>query len=141
MKKTRIMARYTIYSEEDFFLPEYATEALSIKPSEIKRKGQIIKKTLGELIMKESSWSVKTDYEESLDMYNQVNKLIKLLKGKENVICNIHEKYKTRNLFLVVIEVVDREFPYIDIEKTFLDYLNSINAIVRFDIYILDIIK
>lgn len=138
MERTRIMVEYIIYSEDYGFNPDEATKALGIKPDIIRKKGELIKQTeLGKIYSKDNSWLIKTQYEESINMYHQLNKIIDRIKGKENIICKLHEKYNTSNYFCVVIEVGKQGIPFIDIEQHLINYLNSIKAIIRFDPYIL----
>ncbi|MGG3434137.1 DUF4279 domain-containing protein [Heyndrickxia coagulans] len=83
MRKTSIRVLFEIFGDD--FPVEKITEILNIKPSSISRKGEKINDVA---YKKETAWSIDTGEIESLDLNDQIQQILVLIKDKEDVFCN-----------------------------------------------------
>lgn len=81
MDRTTVMAYFQITG--DYFPIIEITEKLSIKPTSSYTKGDTTKNNI---IKKITFWSISTGYEESLDINDQLQKIISKLSSKKNTL-------------------------------------------------------
>ena len=107
---------------------------LGLEPTNQWKKGDLIKNK--PVARKQSCWSIGTGKKESLDINNQLSELIAMLKGKEEIINKISEKYDTTPFFMILINIEDDEKPIISIYSPIIKFASSINAHLEIDWYI-----
>lgn len=111
----------------DIFPIEAITEALSIEPTQTYKKGDIVERhdnpnlvSTKTLYRKETDWTISTGYQESYDINNQLNVILKSLEGKTEQLKHLKKKYSLEFLFMVVIQVANNESPAMYLQKTLL---------------------
>ncbi|HDR8180967.1 TPA: DUF4279 domain-containing protein [Bacillus cereus] len=127
----------------DIFPIEAITEALSIEPTQTYKKGDIVERhdnpnlvSTKTLYRKETDWTISTGYQESYDINNQLNVILKSLEGKTEQLKHLKKKYSLEFLFMVVIQVANNESPAMYLQKNIIDFASSIQAEIHFDLYI-----
>ena len=81
------MAYFSAFSDE--FPLEIVTNIIGIEPTKTYKKGDIIERTNNPNLVstkirrwKETDWTLSTGYQESYDINNQLNTILKSLEGK-----------------------------------------------------------
>ncbi|MCU5600322.1 DUF4279 domain-containing protein [Bacillus wiedmannii] len=128
----------------DIFPVEAITDALSIEPTRIYKKGDVVARrdnpnlvSTKIIYRKETDWTLSTGYEESYDINNQLHVILKFLGGKTEQLKHLKKKYSLEYLFIVVIQVKNNESPAMYLQKDIIDFASSIQAEIHFDLYIL----
>lgn len=132
MDKTSVRVEFRILG--DNFDPNKITSELGINPNKqwtVGDKGKISNK-----IMECSCWEICTDYEESLDINNQLKKIIDVVKTKKQKLVEIKKQYSLEYIFGIIIRIENNMSPavYINIED--IELASEIKAEFDFDIYI-----
>lgn len=130
--KTNVKAKFLIIGDE--FIPKVITNELNIEPQKFWVKGQQINNK--PVYRKSTCWYISTETEESLDINNQINKLLNILKNKNEILKDLKIKYKLEYLFQVVIEINDAITPAICLDSVFINFANSITAEFEIDLYV-----
>ncbi|WP_237980866.1 DUF4279 domain-containing protein [Bacillus thuringiensis] len=127
----------------DIFPVEAITDALSIDPTKTYKKGDVVERhdnpnlvSTKTLYRKETDWTISTGYQESYDINNQLNVILKSLEGKIEQLKHLKKKYSLEFLFMVVIQVANNESPAMYLQKNIIDFASSIQAEIHFDLYI-----
>lgn len=126
------MVRFSIYGDD--FHPSFATEKLELEPTETHLKGEPTKN--GKNIWKETSWSIRTGYEDSNDINEQLEKIMLLLNGKKDKLVELKNNLCVEMLFMIVVKIENNETPAMYFKKSFIHFLSSIDAEVGFDVYV-----
>lgn len=132
MDKSNVMVRFSIYG--DTFDPAFITEQLKLEPSKTYIKGEQFRD--GKMKRKGTSWSINTGYEVSMDINNQINKIMYLLNGKEDLIFNLKKKYDLNVLLMIVVNIENNEKPAMYFRKPLIHFLSAVDAEVGFDLYV-----
>ncbi|SFT02325.1 DUF4279 domain-containing protein [Marininema halotolerans] len=132
MDKTTIMVEFAVMGDE--FPPDEVTKALSIKPTSSWLKGEKIADK--NITRKETSWAISTGYEESLDMNEQLQKIIVLFENKKADLRRVSKLYELDCKFFVVIKIVENYCPGIYIDCALVDFLREIKAEIDMDLYV-----
>ncbi|KWW21932.1 hypothetical protein AS888_05470 [Peribacillus simplex] len=135
------MAYFSVFGDE--FALEVVTDILSIEPTKTYKKGDIIEKINNPNLVstkirrrKETVWTLSTGYQESYDINNQLNTILKSLEGKTKELKQLKEKYSLEFLFMIVIQVENDEKPAMYLQKNIIDFSSLIQAEIHFDLYI-----
>ncbi|MFJ8261008.1 DUF4279 domain-containing protein [Rummeliibacillus sp. NPDC094406] len=129
----------------DEFPLEVVTDTLAIEPTESYKKGDIIERTNNPNLVSTSNkirrrkvtdWTLSTGYQESYDIYDQLNPILKSLEGKTKELKQLKEKYSLEFLFMIVIKVENEETPATYLRKHIIDFASLIQAEIYFDLYI-----
>jgi hypothetical protein len=131
MDKTNIMVDFRIIG--DVFNLDVITNKLLIKPSYYWLKGDRNKNN----IRKYSCWAISTGYEESLDINNQLNKIIELIKTKKQELKELKNKHELDYRFDIIINIENEEKPAIYLNIDIIDFAHEIKAEFDIDLYIL----
>jgi hypothetical protein len=126
MKNTEIQANFIISGEE--LEPNIVTEMLGIVPSELMYKSDVTNE------FKSQFWNFQIDFEESLDMSIQIEKIYAEFMGKEELILDIKRKYNAIISLIINIEIRNKHAPAIIIEDNVAPFLSKIGGTV--DVYI-----
>ncbi len=140
MEKTSAQVYFTIYGDE--FPIDYPTKLLELKPTLTYKKGEeIVRKHNPHVTYtlkhyrKETAWEIGTDYEETNDLDEQINKVLKQLKNKEEKLTELCRTYNLKCLFMIVIKINEGITPAVSINKDFIKLADKIGAEIHFDIY------
>ncbi|WP_028595290.1 DUF4279 domain-containing protein [Paenibacillus assamensis] len=138
MEKTNVRACFSLYGDE--FPLEYVTEKIGLKPSMGYRKGDLISAKqsdkLGITIQrKETAWQLETNYEESLDVDNQLSKIIDILHGKREVINEIRKDFELECRLDIVIIMEKGYTPAFSLNRKVIDFIHFIQAEIEIDLY------
>lgn len=139
VSKTRIMAYFCIVGED--FNPESITRKLLLAPTESWMKGDSIPDRNGVIssnrnrVRTYSRWEIGTDYEESLDIMDQLEKVLILIDGKEDVLSELKFKYELEYGFMIVI-FIDKITPAMCLDKEIIKKIAKLNARIDFDTYV-----
>ncbi|MFC9601737.1 DUF4279 domain-containing protein [Peribacillus butanolivorans] len=135
------MAYFSVFGDE--FPLEVVTDILGIEPTKTYKKGDIIEKINNPNLVstkirrrKETDWTLSTGYQESYDINNQLNTILKSLEGKTKELKQLKEKYSLEFLFMIVIQVENDEKPAMHLQKNIIDFASLIQAEIHFDLYI-----
>jgi len=136
------MAYFSAISDE--FPLEVVTDALGIEPTEAYKKGDLIERpaiaihpvSTKNRYRKYSDWTFSTGYQESYDINNQLNIILKSLEGKSDQLTFLKRKYGLEYLFMVVIQIENNESPAMYLKKEIIDFASLIQAEIHFDLYI-----
>ncbi|PEP28199.1 hypothetical protein COL77_24900 [Bacillus wiedmannii] len=127
----------------NIFPVEAITNALSIEPTRTYKKGDVIAKrdnpnlvSTKTLYRKETNWNFSTGYQESYDINNQLQVILKSLEGKTEQLKHLKKKYSLEFLFMVVMQVENNESPAMYLQKNIIDFVSSIQTEIHFDLYI-----
>ena len=143
MDKTKVMAYFSVSSDE--FPLGVVTNIIGSEPTETYKKGDIIERTTNPNLVstkpnikrrKETNWTLSTGYQESYDINNQLNTILKSLEGKTKKLEQLKEKYCLEYLFMIVIQVENGEKPAMYLQKNIIDFASIIQAEIHFDLYI-----
>ncbi|MDC9591400.1 DUF4279 domain-containing protein [Xenorhabdus sp. XENO-10] len=114
--------------------PEDITRKLSLQPDESWAKGDLIPGR--DKCREYNYWSIGTDYEESLNISDQFNKVLLLLKDKEDILIEMSRNGELECQFNVVIAIENNIKPGIHLDNTLLEKIHKLNAEVDIDLYI-----
>ncbi|GLI10872.1 hypothetical protein YDYSG_69080 [Paenibacillus tyrfis] len=130
MNKTNVLVKFIITG--DRFPIDEITEKLKVQPKAFFLKGQ-----KGKYVeRKETSWYISTEYEESLDINDQLNKIIDLLINRRNELVDLKIKYQLSYLFSIVINIKEKQAPAVYLEQDVIEFANYIKAEFDIDLYI-----
>lgn len=131
---TNILVEFNIIGED--YDIGIITEKLDIEPSEYYKKGDKIGNK--EMRRKETCWSITSGYEVSLDINNQLEKIVNLIKPKRSTLINLMEQFNLEYKFIIVIRIENNQLPAIFLEREVIEFANDIKAEFDFDMYIMD---
>jgi hypothetical protein len=83
-----------------------------------------------------TSWELGTDYEESLDINEQLNSVLSQLEDKAEELNRLKRKYDLAYRFVIVIQIENNEKPAMYLDRRFIHFADSIGAEVDFDLYV-----
>ncbi|MBU5451518.1 DUF4279 domain-containing protein [Acetivibrio sp. MSJd-27] len=130
MGKTTIMVSFTISSIK--LDHKYISEKLGISPNYIRKSDEVLN---NQSLFGHDEWSISTKDEESLDIKNQLCKILSLLDDKIQIINKLCEQFKAECSILITIKIEEGQFPAMEINQSFIKFLSSINANIGFDMY------
>lgn len=132
MNKTNVKVEFNIVG--DTFNPDIVTQRLEIVPTEVWIKGEQIKGK--DLYRKHTLWSMSTEYEESLDINDQLKVVLSVLTPKTSDLVELRSTLGVEFRFCVVINIEDNEKPAMSLDTETIRFLNEISAEIEFDLYI-----
>jgi hypothetical protein len=126
------MVEFKITGNE--FDPNMITNVLQIEPNECWEKGeQIRNKSINRSF---SCWIIRTEYEESLDVNNQITSILRKIKDKKNQLIDLKEHKDLDYKIDIVIRIENNEKPAIYLNSDSIEFANSIKAEFEIDLYI-----
>jgi Domain of unknown function (DUF4279) len=84
---------------------------------------------------KETAWELGTDYQESYDVKEQLDQIIRPLKNKATVINQLKSKYNLECDFSIVIIMENGDTPSLHIDNEQIEFANIIKAEFDIDLY------
>lgn len=131
MDKTNVKVEFSIFG--DGFDPNTITDTLQITPTRTWLKGDNIK---GDLFRKETCWELATEYEESLDINNQIKKIKNLIQDRKDEVVKLIRQNNLECKLEVVINIENNERPAMYINNETIKFIHDIGAEIDFDLYI-----
>ena len=132
MDKTNIKVEFTVISED--FDIDLLTIKLGIEPTQSYYKGDIIPRI--NRTREESIWRIETEYNESLDINDEVLKLMEKLYGKEEILKDLKNKHNLEYVICVVINVKNNQEPAIYLTEEVINLFSLIGIYFEIDLYI-----
>ncbi len=132
MKYTRAKVSFVI--EGDKLEPKKISHELGLMPSESWQKGDVFKKSRKR---KTGVWKLSIDYEETLDVSLQINKIYYQMRGKEEALQMIKQNIGGIVVLSVVIEVENKQMPGIVIEEKISGFMTTVGGDVDIDVYLM----
>jgi len=132
MDKTNVQANFTIIANVLDHIE--VSSVLGIEPSYIRHSNEVLNN--GRLFGHDE-WGIGTEYEESLDINDQLKKITDAVYDKTAIVNEVCEKFHAKCHFLIVVNVENGEFPAMYFESDFIKFATSINAEIGFDPYFL----
>ncbi|MBT2640082.1 DUF4279 domain-containing protein [Bacillus sp. ISL-39] len=131
------MAYFSALGDE--FPLEIITNTLGLEPTETYKKGDIIERSRSSTKIryrKETDWTLSTGYQESYDINDQLNVILKSLIGKTDQLSFLKGEYDLDYLFMIVIQIENSEKPAMYLQKDIIEFASLIQAEIHFDLYI-----
>lgn len=132
MFNTNIKAEFIVYSDD--LNPKLVTDFLGLSPTQSWAKGDDIRGKNNR--RKESIWLLSTEYEESLDINNQLSKLLIILNDKKYKLLELVQLYPVNYTMEIVIRVRKGEVPAIYFDSQTISFINEIQAKIDIDLYV-----
>ena len=132
MDKTNIKVEFTVISED--FDIDLLTIKWGIEPTQRYYKGDIIPRI--NRTREESIWRIETEYNESLDINDEVLKLMEKLYGKEEILKDLKNKHNLKYSICVVINVENNQTPAIYLTEEVINLFSLIGIYFEIDLYI-----
>jgi hypothetical protein len=82
-----------------------------------------------------SCWRVSTGYQESLDVNEQLNEIMKLFQEKSDKLIELMHLYNFEIMISIVINIEDNQKPAIYFDKQSIRFICQINAEIDIDLY------
>lgn len=118
------------------------TESLGIEPTNSYKKGDVILRKVKPNVdstkvqfRKETAWELDTDYQESYNVKEQLDQIIRPLKNKAVIINRIKSKYNLQCDFSIVIIMENGDTPSLHFDNEQIEFANSIKAEFDIDLY------
>lgn len=132
LTRTNVMCEFRIIGDD--FEPDIITEKLKVVPSKVWRQGEKINQR--DKVREYSNWGLSTEYEESYDINEQINKVLIVFKNKKQELLQLKDLFHLDYKIEIVINVESNETPAIYLEKEIIQFCNDVGAIIDFDLYI-----
>lgn len=132
MNNTNVKVEFRILGDD--FEPDTITNKLVINPNEYWKIGDTIKNK--NFKRKYSCWSISTGYEESLDINEQLKKILLKISDKKDVLKEIRELLTLEYRLDIIINIEGNEKPAIYLDSETIEFANDIKAEFDFDLYI-----
>jgi hypothetical protein len=138
MKKTNIYAEFRIMG--DAFDPDAVTQALSVQPTKIWRKGDCVYNNQGKIttLRQYTNWGYQTAVTETLDINTPIRTLQAVFADKTNTLLNLQKQYDLYFSIDIVIEVENNQPPAMCLQGFILEFAAALHARIDMDMYILE---
>ena len=133
MEKTKVKVNFEIWGDD--FNVENASKILDIYPSKIRNKRD--KSTYSNVKIKKTSWSFGTDYQESLDINEQLKFITNILNNKKQELQKIKKSYNVNYQISIVIKIENNQSPAIYLESDIIRLADEIQAEFDIDLYVM----
>jgi hypothetical protein len=131
MDYTKVKANFEI--KEDNLDPNIVTKKLGISPSETHFKGDPITKSRNWTV---GFWVIRTEYEESLNINLQIEKIYVQLKEKVKELIDIKKKYNVYLNLSIWVDIENGQAPKICIKEEILSFMSKIGGTIDVDLCI-----
>ena len=140
LNKTQVKVYFSLHGDD--FPIDNVTESLGIRPTNSYKKGDVIVRKPNPNSVstkvkhrKETAWELGTDYQESYDVKEQLNQILKPLKNKVSIINQFKTNYKLECDFSIVIIIENGDTPSLHLDIEQIEFANSIKAEFDIDLY------
>ncbi|WP_068786948.1 DUF4279 domain-containing protein [Paenibacillus phocaensis] len=132
MDKSNVMVEFIITGDE--LNPNLVTKKLGMNPHKYWVKGEAIQGK--SITKKDSCWIISTGYEESLDINEQLDKVIEQISSKTQALKEIKAMNNLDFLFAIIVNVENNEKPSMYFNSKFIEFANDIKSEFYIDLYI-----
>ncbi|GKX29619.1 hypothetical protein SH1V18_20990 [Vallitalea longa] len=115
------------------FKPNIITNKLNIQPTEQYEKGDKVHNR--NITRNSTCWTYSLGEEESIDINEQISKLIYILNDRNSILKWLNNKYNIDYLILVTIKVEDDIRPVMSIKAPVIKFLYDVGAELDIDMY------
>lgn len=140
LNKTQVKDYFSLYGDD--FSIDYVTRSLGIEPTNTYKKGDGIERkhklnvdSTKTQFRQETAWELATDYQESNDVKDQMDQIIRPLKNKATIINQLKSQYKLECDFSIVIIMGNGDTPSLHLDNEQIEFANSIKAEFDIDLY------
>ena len=112
---------------------EYITNKLGLIPTKARRKEDFPVQSIKAGVAK-TYWCIEIK-EQSIETIPTFNKLINILKEKNETINELCQKFNLDSSFIVTFYTNGDKTPIMELSNEIMTFANSINATISFDIY------
>ncbi|ANC77525.1 hypothetical protein ABE65_012240 [Fictibacillus phosphorivorans] len=130
MNETQVKVYFSLFGDD--FPINVVTRRLEITPTESYKKGDSIS-TNSSLHRKETSWDYGTDYQNSLDVNEQLQQVMDQLRDKCSIINELQAEFGLASKIYIVIRMVNEQAPALYLEKDILTFVSNIGAEIEVD--------
>lgn len=130
MNETQVKVYFSLFGD-DFPINE-VTRRLEITPTECYKEGDSISAN-SSLHRKETSWDYGTDYQNSLDVNEQLQQVMNPLRDKCSNIYELQAEFGLASKIYIVIRMVNEQAPALYLEKDILTFALNIGAEIEVD--------
>ncbi|MFC0237094.1 DUF4279 domain-containing protein [Fictibacillus phosphorivorans] len=130
MNETQVKVYFSLFGD-DFSINE-VTRRLEITPTESYKKGDSISANSSHR-RKETSWEYGTDYQNSLDVNEQLQQVINRLREKCSIINTLQAEFGLTSKIYIVIAMENGQAPALYLEKDILTFASNIGAEIEVD--------
>lgn len=131
MEKTNCQTYFAITGEIEL---DEISKILCIKNTDGHSIGE--KKTYGRGLYDWASWEYGTDYEETFEVAEQLEKVIQPLLSKIDGLNYIKKNYNCRFIINQVPKIENGEAPSMGYGKTVIDFCSKTDTIIEIDMYV-----
>lgn len=131
MEKTNVMVEFIITGAE--LNLDKVTNVIGISPTESWLKGDPIPNK--KLFRPDSCWILSTGYEESLDINDQLYKMMSRIIIKIDILNDLKQEDSLEFIFAIVINVEEDTKPAMHFEKQFIEFAYHLKAEFYIDLY------
>ncbi|MFC9707260.1 DUF4279 domain-containing protein [Paenibacillus sp. NPDC056933] len=131
MERTNVKVEFSIFGDQ--FDLNIITNTLLIPPTRTWLKGDPIQR---DLFRKETCWELATEYEESLDINDQIDKVKILIQDRKDQVVKLIRQNNLECKFEVVINIENNEKPAMYLNKDTIKFIYDLGAEIDFDLYI-----
>ncbi len=124
----QIEVSFLLTSDEDYI--DKISDTLSINPSKTRRKESFKLQEFAHTM-----WEFSSGKENSKAIVNQFNKLLIVLKDKEDRIKELMKNNNIKSYFVVSIHAENGDGPEITLTREIIKFAEKIDAEIDFDIY------
>lgn len=135
LDKTQVMVYFKLYAED--FPLEIVTERLGVNPTKIYKKGEIIRR-ISETethTRSYSSWELSTGYQDSLDVGELLEQVIRQIRNKTSIINELKKEFGLECRFVIVAIMENGYTPALYLDIPVIEFANSIKADFDIDLY------
>lgn len=129
MDKTNVKVEFVILGD---MFPDDITNKLRIQPSSQWNKGDVLKNGR---IREFSGWEISTEYQESLDISEQLNQIFTRIRDKREELIALCQSDGVECRFCFVIKIENGQTPAMTLDREIIAFANAIKAEFEFDIY------
>jgi hypothetical protein len=122
VNKTQVKVYFSLYGDD--FPIDFVSESFGIKPTNsYKKDDAIVGKHKPKVVStktrfrKETAWELGTDYQESYDVKEKMDQIIRPLINKATIINELKTKYKLECDFSIVIIMENGDTPSLHLDK------------------------
>lgn len=131
MDRTNVKVEFSIFGDQ--FNPNIITDTLLITPTGTWLKGDPLQKGL---TRKETCWELSTEYEESSDINDQIDKIKDLIQDQKDQVITLIRENNLDCKFEVLINIENNAKPAMYLNKDTIKFIYDLGAEIDFDLYI-----
>ena len=140
MDKTQVRVYFCLYGDE--FPVDYVTETLEIEPTKTYKKGDTIVRPYNPKVIStkthyrlETAWELSTGYQESFDVGEQMDQIVRPLKNKVALINQLKMEYELQCKIFIVIIMENGDSPGLYLDNEQIEFASSVKAEIDIDLY------